>query len=160
MEKKELNNNQLTLAINDLIENVQDTFKRLLRQDSEHIHLAINNLLEIWLEFTRRVVHDPEALSHAQLVYWQDYLLLCKDLNQRLRDDLTTGAAKAEKNVILTAFFEKFSFLISQHVQVVIKTLFAGDNEEDHNRVVFFTRQFSEAFKESNPVKRSGEFYL
>jgi hypothetical protein len=145
--RRELTSNQLTLAINDLIENIQDTFKKLVRQESDHIHLAINDLLESWLEFTRRVVLNPDRLAHVQLVYWQDYLLLCKDLQQRLADvDNKTAQAQAQKQKILIAFIDKFSFLISQHIPVVFRTVFTSDNGEDTRKIELFTRQFMEAF--------------
>ena len=144
--RRELTSNQLTLAINDLIENIQDTFKKLVRQESDHIHLAINDLLESWLEFTRRVILNPDRLAHVQLVYWQDYLLLCKDLQQRLADvDTTAGSAAKQK--ILLAFIDKFSFLISQHIPVVFRTIFTTENGEDTRKIDLFTRQFMEAFK-------------
>jgi hypothetical protein len=154
--KKELLSNQLTLAINDLIENIQDTFKKLVRPDADHLHLAINNLLEAWLEFTRRVLLHPDRMAHAQLVYWQDYLLLCKDLQQRLVDG---AAAKAPvngyKQKVLLAFIDKFSFLVAQHVHVVIKNIFTQGDVEDTRKIEFFTRQFTESFTAQSKYQKA-----
>ncbi|MES2217267.1 MAG: hypothetical protein V4501_02540 [Pseudomonadota bacterium] len=145
--KKELINTQLTLAINDLIENIQDTFKKLIRHEVDHLHLAINNLLEAWLEFTRRVLLNPDRMAHAQLVYWQDYLLLCKDLQQRLVDaSATKSPLNAQKQKVLLAFIDKYSFLVAQHVHVVIKNIFTTVDGEDTRKIEFFTRQFTESF--------------
>ena len=159
-KKQELNTNMLTLAINDLIDNIQDTFKKLIYQDSEHLHLSVNDLLEAWLLFTRRALQDPNKLSHAQLVYWQDYLLLCKDLTQRLTGNTASsqlGVATQNREAILLSFIEKFSFLISQHIHVVIKTVFADGNEESHKKIEFYTRQFTEAFAQHKFVKTHSE---
>jgi hypothetical protein len=145
--KKELLSNQLSLALNDLVDNIQDTFKKLSRPDADHLHLAINNLLEAWLGFTRRVLLNPDRLAHAQLVYWQDYLLLCKDLQQRLAD--STSAASMinnQKQKVLITFIDKYSFLITQHVHVVIKSIFTNGDVEDTRKIEFFTRQFTESF--------------
>jgi hypothetical protein len=146
--KKELLSNQLSLAINDLVENIQDTFKKLMRHEVDHLHLAINDLLEAWLGFTRRVLLNPDRLAHAQLVYWQDYLLLCKDLHQRLADNAaaTSAVLSGQKQKVLVAFIDKYSFLITQHVHVVIKTIFTNGDVEDTRKIEFFTRQFTESF--------------
>jgi polyhydroxyalkanoate synthase len=159
-KKQELNANQLTLAINDLIDNIQDTFKKLIYQDGEHLHLAVNDLLEAWLLFTRRAVQDPNKLAHAQLVYWQDYLLLCKDLTQRLTGNTASnqlGVASQNRDAIILAFIEKFSFLISQHIHVVIKSIFTEDDEEESKKIEFYTRQFTEAFAQLKYVKTHSE---
>jgi polyhydroxyalkanoate synthase len=146
----------LTLAINDLIDNIQDTFKKLVYQDGEHLHLSVNDLLEAWLLFTRRAIQDSNKLSHAQLVYWQDYLLLCKDLTQRLTGNTTSsqlGVVTQNREAILMSFIEKFSFLISQHIHVVIKSIFTDGDEENHKKIEFYTRQFTEAFAQHKFVK-------
>lgn len=162
-QKKELSANQLTLAINDLIENIQDTFKKIMRQNSEHLHLAVNDLLEAWLEFTRRMLPDVDKLAHAQLMYWQDYLLLCKDLNQRLSDSAAAGdhyVGAQNKEGILLAFIEKFSFLVSQHVQVVLKQIFSANGEDDSKKIEFYTRQFTEAFAQHNFINTYKVLYM
>jgi hypothetical protein len=152
--KKELISNQLTLALNDLIENMQDTFKKLVRHEADHLHLAINDLLEAWLDFTRRVLLNPDRLAHAQLVYWQDYLLLCKDLQQRLADAATaTTVAGDHKQKILLAFIDKFSFLITQHVHVVIRNIFSTGEDEDTRKIEFFTRHFIDGFASHQKYK-------
>lgn len=141
-------NQQLIPAIQDLVHSIHKTCEKLFREDREHIHLAINDLLEAWLEFTRRILKNPDALAHAQLVYWQDYLLLCKDLNQRLKDnDNASGMDNnVQKNTILSRFIEKFSFLISQHIQVVFRKVFASDSAEDLKNITFYTQQFALTF--------------
>jgi hypothetical protein len=147
-QSKELQSQKLIPAIQDLVNAVHNTCEKLLADDRGPIHLAINDFLEAWLEFTRRVVLDPDQLAHAQLVYWQDYLLLCKDLNQRLQNNgLPTRAdVHLQKNAILANFIEKFSFLISQHVQVVFRKVFASDSAEDLKNIEFFTQQFASNF--------------
>ena len=161
MDKKpELNRNQLTLAINDLIDNIQDTFKKIIYQDGEHLHLAVNDLLEAWLEFTRRALPDNNRLAHAQLVYWQDYLLLCKDLTQRLSGNSSSSQpniATPNREATLVAFIEKFSFLISQHIHVVIKSIFTSGRADDSKNIEFYTRQFTDAFAEHQFVKTHSE---
>jgi hypothetical protein len=145
--KKELLSNQLSLALNDLVDNIQDTFKKLSRTEADHLHLAINNLLEAWLGFTRRVLLNPDRLAHAQLVYWQDYLLLCKDLQQRLADSVSAASLiNNQKQKVLLTFIDKYSFLITQHVHVVIKSIFTNGDDEDTRKIEFFTRQFTESF--------------
>jgi polyhydroxyalkanoate synthase len=159
-KRQELNTNLLTLAINDLIENIQDTFKKLIHQDGEHIHLAVNDLLEVWLEFTRRALQDPDKLAHAQLVYWQDYLLLCKDLTQRLTGNSASSqqeAASQNRETIILTFIEKFSFLISQHIHVIVKSIFTEGEEQDSKKIEFYTRQFTEAFAQHKLVNTHSE---
>jgi hypothetical protein len=149
MDQQEgLKNQQLT-AIQDLVSSIHLTCEKLFREDREHIHLAINDLLEVWLEFTRQIIKNPDALAHVQLVYWQDYLLLCKDLNQRLQTNSTAPVVDAhlQKNTILANFIEKYSFLISQHVQVVFRKVFPSDSADDIKKIEFFTQQFARAFQ-------------
>lgn len=147
-QSKVLQSQKLTPAIQDLVNAIHGTCEKLLADDRGPIHLAINDFLEAWLEFTRRVVPDPDQLAHVQLVYWQDYLLLCKDLNQRLQNNGLTMRSDVhqQKNTILANFIEKFSFLISQHVQVVFRKVFATDSVEDLKNIEFFTRQFASTF--------------
>jgi hypothetical protein len=89
-------------------------------------------------------------------MYWQDYLLLCKDLTQRLTGNSVSsqlGVASQNREAILLAFIEKFSFLISQHIHVVIKSIFTDEDEEENKKIEFYTRQFTEAFAQNRFIK-------
>jgi len=140
----------LKTAIYDLIESIQETFKKLMLNEGEPIHLAVNNLLEIWLQFTRRVITNRESLAELQTSFWQEYLLLCQDLNAQLA--LNPAALKT---TLLMSFIGKFYFLTSQQIQMVFQHIFPEKNAKAKQKIAFYNRQFVEAFAGNNFINTS-----
>lgn len=140
-ETDELNDSLLTKAVNTLVKSIQNTFIKLILHQDEPIHLAINQLLELWFQFTRRALQNPDQAINAQILYWNDYLLLCKDLQQRLVHPHDT-----KKPVILFQFIEKFHFLLSQHVILAIKNSLMEAGKEEAKKIAFYIQKFEEAF--------------
>jgi hypothetical protein len=60
----------------------------------------------------------------------------------------------------LLAFIEKFSFLVLQHVQVVIKQIYPAGTHEDNKKIEFYARQFSEAFAQYNFINTYKVLYM
>lgn len=156
MDRTEKVNEQLLIkAIDDLIDNVREAFKNLVLSKNETLVEPINHLLEQWLGFASAVFHDQDKITQAHLSYWQDYLLLCKDLQWRLEEngkllskpqshsfsDYTAG-----KNKILYQFIEKFHFLLSQHLYLAIKQIFTGRTGEESKKVEFYQHYVATAF--------------
>ena len=144
---KDFDTSAFAVSLNTLIVSMQETFGKLILRNSEDIYLSVNGLLESWLEFTRHVMINQDKLANAQFSYWQDYLLLCKDLHQRLSDNSAHRHLHDASDSIILAFIEKFHFLVTQHTQSVIKKVFA---EEDEKHIEFFQRHFIEDFSLTN----------
>lgn len=145
--KKDFDTNAFVLALNTLVVSMQETFGKLILRQSEDIYVSVNGLLEAWLEFTRHVMINPDKLATAQFSYWQDYLLLCKDLHQRLSDNSAHRHLHDVSDSIIIGFLEKFHFLVTQHTHSVIKKVFSHE-EEKH--IGFFQRRFIEDFSLAN----------
>lgn len=128
---------ELNAHLNGLITQIQQALQRIKEDKSDNLYLSINQLLEIWMEFSRRVVLNQAALSEIQISYWQDFLMLCKDLHVRLKDQ--------QQNALQT-FIEKFHFLLSQHVMRAIKWIFTDGDEEDTYQIVHYSEYFAERF--------------
>lgn len=139
----DLSSEQLNRAIQSFIESVHQAVSKLIQHHDENMHVAINQLLEAWLNFSRQVLRDEIMLSDAQINYWQDYLTLCEDLHQKLSIN-AVGPQVTWRDDIIVGFIERFCSLISHHSHLVLKNIFNSKDADENKRIEFYSRQLSE----------------
>jgi hypothetical protein len=166
MDEIKLDDDSLIKAIDDLIKSVHDIFQQLLLLDTQSMVWPLNQLLDRWLNFTNQTVKDPSILMHAQMTYWQDYLLLCQELQWKLANHATLSQSSnhffpdENKQKIVLGFIEKFHFLMTQHLILIIKNIFS-DDEADSPKMASYHNYINEAFsladffKECPPIFRT-----
>lgn len=142
---------QLNEIITNFIETIRAATQRLISQ-LDDIHLTINNLLEMWLQFTQDILQDADQISAAQITYWQDYLVLCEDLHQQLTLNQPTSMQidQSWRDPILLAFAEKYYALICREARKLLKNIFDFQDGDARQQLETFYRKFAEAFSLAN----------
>src|SRR5262245_39620631 len=117
-------------------------------------------LTQTFMDFTARVMADPNRLVQAQIELWQQYMKLWQDTAQHMMGQTVEPVAEpakgdkrfsdpAWKDEVVFDYLKQSYLLTARWLQGTIKQV-EGVDDKTAQKVDFFTRQFIDAMSPSN----------
>jgi hypothetical protein len=143
---------KLSAAVNRLIDDIQLASKSFTEDEPQ---IAVNNFLEVWLDFTEKVIFNPHHLQDVQTMYWEDYLALCEELQGHLENTSIHSRA-----AVMHSFINNFHMLLSRHLQFVLHTILKEKSKSNENEreLQLMSFHFAAAFAFASSHSPSAQF--
>lgn len=138
-----------------VLKDFNERFKAEGPQPADPMHLT-----QTFLDFTARLVADPNRLLQAQMELWQQYMKLWQATAQRMMGQPAEPVAEpakgdkrfadpAWKDEVVFDYLKQSYLLTARWLQGTIKQV-EGVDDKTAQKVDFYTRQFIDAMSPSN----------
>ncbi len=106
---------------------------------------TIKHLVDTWQQFAACISKHPDKLLHTQSAYWQDYLVLCQEI-----ENISPMQIENWQQHTAFHFIKKSHALLSHHIQQLINNITSGESNKIAKKLQFYAKQFIDALSPNN----------
>ncbi|OGT46114.1 MAG: hypothetical protein A3E83_08780 [Gammaproteobacteria bacterium RIFCSPHIGHO2_12_FULL_41_20] len=125
-------------------------------EDNQYAHFITNQLIETWSEISKQLLQQPDKLTRCHLELWKDYQELLQHLTDNVISIDKRFTGKAWQEQILFNFIQRAYFLLTTHIDNLIKNS-SGNNKESAKKLHFFAKQFLDSIAPTNFISTNPE---
>ena len=170
LESETLQAEETIEAFKEFIKKSQKTFDELWSHQQEDSEFNTQNFPNMWIYFVQKLLENPQKIVEEQLIYYQQYLEICKRFSTYLTEENVDPATVQTsphqdkrfihpewQNNILFDFIKQSYLLTAEHIKSFVKKIIGEDDPKFAIKVNFYTRQLMDALSPTNFISTNPE---